>query len=152
MTLFLSTFMNRLDKKGRVSVPSSFRLALSGQSFQGLVVFRSYKFPAIEGMGMSRMEQLSQSVDQLDLFSDTQDDFTATIFADSHMLAFDGDGRIVLPELLIQYAQIESNVAFVGRGATFQIWNGEAFEAHQEKARQRIQEKQSTLKLKVDHA
>jgi DNA-binding transcriptional regulator/RsmH inhibitor MraZ len=40
----------------------------------------------------------------------------------------------------------------VGRGGTFQIWNGEAFEAHQEKARQRIQEKQSTLKLKVDHA
>jgi MraZ protein len=152
MTLFLSTFMNKLDKKGRVSVPASFRLALSGQAFQGLVVFRSYKFPAIEGMGMNRMEHLSQSVDQLDLFSDTQDDFTATIFADSHMLPFDGDGRIVLPEILINHARIENNVAFVGRGATFQIWNGEDFEAHQEKARQRIQEKQSTLKLKVDHA
>jgi MraZ protein len=152
MTLFLSTFMNRLDKKGRVSVPAPFRLALSGQAFQGVVVFRSYKSSAIEGMGMNRMERLSQSVDQLDMFSDVQDDFAATIFADSHMLAFDGDGRIVLPELLIKHAQIENNVAFVGRGATFQIWNGEAFEAHQEKARQRIQERQSTLKLREDHA
>ncbi len=68
MTLFLSTFVNKIDKKGRISVPASFRQALAQQSFQGVVVFRSYKFPAIEGMGIERMERLSSSVDELDLF------------------------------------------------------------------------------------
>lgn len=152
MTLFLSTFVNKLDKKGRVSVPASFRLALSKQSFQGIVAFRSFKLPAIEGMGLDRMQRLSESVDQLDLFSDTQDDLTASIFSDSQMLAFDGDGRVVLNQALIDHAKILDGVAFVGRGATFQIWNPGDFEAHQQEARQRIQTNRETLKLKADHA
>jgi MraZ protein len=152
MNLFLSTFVNKLDKKGRVSVPASFRLALSQQSFQGIVAFRSFKLPAIEGMGIDRMQRLSESVDQLDLFSDAQDDLTASIFSDSQMLGFDGDGRVVLNQALIDHTNIQDGVAFVGRGATFQIWNPENFEAHQQEARQRIQKNRETLKLKVDHA
>lgn len=152
MALFLSTFINKLDKKGRVSVPASFRLALTGQTFQGIVAFRSYKFPAIEGMGIDRMQRLSDSVDQLDLFSEAQDDLTATIFADSHMLAFDGDGRVMLPQALLEHAKIQDSVAYVGHGATFQIWNPQAFEAYQYEARKRVQDKQATLKLRPDHA
>lgn len=152
MTLFLSTFINKLDKKGRVSVPISFRQALAGQAFQGIVAFRSYKLPAIEGMGINRMERLRDSVDQLDLFSEAQDDLTATIFADAQMLAFDGDGRVVLPQILFEHAKIKDTAAFVGRGATFQIWNPEDFAAHQSEVRKRVQEKQSTLKLRADHA
>ncbi len=152
MALFLSTFVNKLDKKGRVSVPASFRLVLSGQSFQGIVGFRSYKVPAIEGMGIDRMQKISESVDQLDLFSEVQDDLTATIFADAHTLALDGDGRVILPQVLLDHAKIKDNVAFVGRGATFQIWDPDAFERHQQEARQRVQEKQATLKLRDDHA
>ncbi len=152
MALFLSTFINKLDKKGRVSVPASFRLALSGQTFQGIVAFRSYKLLAIEGMGMDRMQRLSESVDQLDLFSDAQDDLTTTIFADAQMLALDGDGRVVLPQLLLDYARIQDSVAFVGRGATFQIWEPQAFEAHQQEARERVQEKKVPLKLRLEHA
>jgi len=152
MSLFLSTFIHKLDKKGRVSVPAAFRLALSRQAFQGLVAFRSYKLPAIEGMGIDRMQRMSDSVDQLDLFSEAQDDLTATIFADSQMLTFDGDGRIVLPQVLLDHAEIQDSVAYVGRGATFQIWNPDSFEAHQHEARNRVQEKQATLKLRTDHA
>jgi MraZ protein len=152
MTLFLSTFINKLDKKGRVSVPASFRLALSGQDFQGIVAFRSYKLPAIEGMGLDRMQRLSKSVDHLDLFSEVQEDLAATIFADTQMLAFDGDGRVILQPLLLEHANIQDAVAFVGRGATFQIWNPLAFEAHQQEARKRVLEKQATVKLRDDHA
>ena len=144
--------MNKLDKEGRVSVPASFRLALSGETFPGIIAFRSYKLPTIEGMGIDRMQRLSNSVDQLDLFSDAQDDLAATIFADSHMLSFDGDGRIVLSQLLLDHAKIHDMVAFVGRGATFQIWNPEAFQAHQQEARKRVQDKQATLKLRMDDA
>ncbi len=150
MTLFLSTFMNKLDKKGRVSVPASFRQMLSGQSFQGIVAFRSYKLPAIEGMGIDRMQRLSDSVDKLDAFSEAQDDLTASIFADSQMLAFDGDGRIVLTPLLLEHAQLKDTVAFVGRGALFQIWNPELFEQHQQEARKRVSDKKITFKVWSD--
>jgi Uncharacterized protein conserved in bacteria len=150
MALFLSTFINRIDKKGRVSVPAPFRAALAQeprQAFQGIIAFRSYKHRAIECCSYERMEQLSSSVDTLDLFSDEQDDFTATIFADSIQIPYDGDGRIILPKKLADFAEIESEAAFVGRGATFQIWSPLMFEKVQAEARERIKERQTTLKL-----
>jgi MraZ protein len=147
MALFLSTFTNKLDKKGRVSVPASFRSMLAGQTFQGIVGFRSYKLPAVEGMGIDRMQRLSESVDQLDVFSEAQDDLTAAIFADAQMMAFDGDGRIIVPPLLLEHAKIKESVVFVGRGATFQIWNPELFDKHQGEARKRVQNKDAPFKI-----
>lgn len=152
MTLFLSTYVNKIDKKGRVSVPASFRNALSTDTFNGIVAFRSYKLPAIEGLSMQRMKVMSDSVDTLDLFSEDQDDFASTIFADAHQLNFDSDGRIILPEELKAHAHLEDSVAFVGRGATFQLWNPDAFAEHQKTARQRVHDKRATIKLKTDES
>jgi len=147
MALFLSTFINKIDKKGRISVPASFRATLADQAYPGIIIFRSYKHPALDGMGIDRMQKLSDSVDTMDLFSDAQDDLTTSIFADSHMLAFDGDGRVMLPQLLIDHAKLTDTAAFVGRGATFQIWNPKTFELMQDQARARVREGQVTLKL-----
>lgn len=152
MALFLSTHVNRIDKKGRVSVPASFRSALAQDSFNGIIAFRSYKLAAIEGVSMQRMKVISESVDNLDLFSEDQDDFASTIFADAHQLNFDADGRIILPEDLREHANLKDQAAFVGRGATFQIWNPDAFKEHQLTARQRVHDKRATIKLKTEES
>jgi MraZ protein len=150
MALFLSTFVNKIDKKGRISVPAPFRAALVGESFQGIVAFRSYKYNAIEACNIQRMQRLSDSVDDLDFFSDTQDDLASTIFADAQQLPLDGDGRIILPPSLKDHAGLTDAAAFVGRGATFQIWSPEAFLAYQNQARERVQKQQATVKLRPD--
>lgn len=147
MALFLSTFVNRVDKKGRVSVPASFRAALAGQSFPGIVAFRSFKSPALEACGIDAIERLSQSLDSFPLFSAEHDDLVASTLADSRQLPFDGDGRIVLPADLARHAKITDRAAFVGRGPMFQIWNPEAFERFQEEARARVQKAGATVRL-----
>ncbi len=152
MALFLSTFTNKLDKKGRISVPAPFRLVLGKQDFQGVIGFRSYTHPTIEGMGVDRMQRLSESVDQLDVFSEDQDDLASAIFADAQMMSFDTEGRIIIPPHLLEHAHIKDMVAFVGRGATFQMWNPELFEDHQKNARTRIHDKRATLKMGGSHA
>lgn len=146
MALFLSTFVNRIDKKGRVSVPASFRAALNQEKFQGFVAFRSYRSQAIECCSESRMAEIATSVDSLDMFSDDQDDLTAAIFADAIQIPFDGDGRIVLPQKLREYGDINEQVAFVGRGKTFQLWHPDVFDVQQQQARIRAREKQATLR------
>lgn len=148
MAIFLSSFENKVDKKGRVSVPASFRQALSQEAFQGIVLFRSYKSDTLEGCGLSRMERLSDSIDEMEQFSEDQDDLLATIFADAHQLAFDADGRVMLPKALMEHAKVTDRVMFVGRGGTFQIWNPSDFAIHQEQARSRAREKKMTLRLK----
>lgn len=150
MALFLSTFVNKVDRKGRVSVPATFRAAIKDQSFMGIVAFRSYRENAIEACAIDRMERMSDSVDDMDLFSDEQDDLASTIFADAHQLPIDGDGRIILPPALTEHAGITDLAAFVGRGGTFQIWNPDAFAQHQAEARTRVAQRRATLRLRPD--
>lgn len=145
MGVFLSTFCNKIDKKGRVSVPSSFRTALGEQSFQGIVVFPSLFLQAIEGMGMDRMERLSHHADTLDMSVEKERNVFNSVFADAQALSFDGEGRIVLSEALCHHAQLTHSVTFVGRGLTFQLWNPELFAAHHKKARALKLEKKNQI-------
>ncbi len=138
MALFLSTYVNKVDKKGRVSVPAPFRAALSGQAFQGIVLFRSHTHACLEGFGMDTMEELSSRLDHFDLFSAEQDDMATTIFGDAVQLPFDGDGRVILSAELMEAARIVGAAAFVGMGSKFQIWSPEGFEARRVEAREEI--------------
>lgn len=146
MALFLSTFVNKVDRKGRVSVPATFRAALVSQSFNGIVAFRSFKHPAIDGNGMDRLEMMSASLETVEQFSEDYDSLAA-IFAEAQQLSFDGEGRIVLTESLIEHAGITESAAFVGLGPTFQIWEPERHKAHQAEMRDRARRQNVTLPL-----
>lgn len=145
MALFLSTFINRIDKKGRVSVPASFRTVLSEASGQGFAAFPSYRLSALEACGLDRMRQLVQGVDGLAIFSQEHTDFASILFADAEVLQCDTEGRVMLPARLLKHACINDHVAFVGCGSTFQIWDPEAFSAHQAAARARLQSQNMSL-------
>lgn len=145
MGLFLSTYINKIDGKGRVSVPAGFRAALAANPFQGIVVFRARSHAALEGFGMDDMTEIAARLDHFDLFSDTQDDLAGMIFAEARQLPFDGDGRIVLPEDLRSFCGMTDKAAFVGMGRKFQIWEPAALEKRLADARQNVQDKGLTV-------
>lgn len=130
MAIFLSSYINRLDKKGRVSVPAPFRAVLGAEA-TGIVVFRSLHHEALDGCSVEHLEQLSASLEQLDLAPETYELIETTIFGGSVHLAFDGEGRITLPEHLAAGVGITDQVAFVGRRKTFQIWEPSKLAAHE---------------------
>ena len=88
---FFSRFDNRVDRKGRVSVPARWRPILSAQSFNGIVAYPSPVAAAIEGGGMERLERLAESIDTFNPFSDNHGDFAAALLTRSHPLAFDSE-------------------------------------------------------------
>ncbi|MDR2770187.1 MAG: division/cell wall cluster transcriptional repressor MraZ [Rickettsiales bacterium] len=139
MGLFLSSFMNRIDAKGRISVPAAFRAAVSGESFAGVVLYRSFTGKCIEGMPMSRMEALADAADKGDIFDSKLDELTAMLFADARQLPFDVTGRICIPSDLLAHAEIAAEAVFVGRGKSFQIWDPSAFQAVQAASLSRLQ-------------
>mgnify|MGYP001215499300 CR=1 FL=1 len=144
--MFLSTTTNKVDRKGRVSVPAAFRTVLARQSFQGIVALPSFKHPAVQCGGIDWMEKLGAGVDAYDMFSDEHDTLTAALFANAQQLAFDGEGRVILPEPLIDHAGLSDKAAFVGRGPLFEIWNPEAFADYQSEAVRQAAEKGLTLR------
>lgn len=140
MASFISTYVNKVDKKGRVSVPAAFRAALSGQAFQGLIAFPSITEPAVEAFGRDMLDELDrQRLQQRMAGGDFErallgagdDDLIETILASASELPFDGEGRIVLPQSLAAHAGIDGMAAFVGRGSRIQIWSPDRFEKRQ---------------------
>ncbi len=144
--LFLSTYQNRIDKKGRVSVPAQFRANLAGQEFSGIVAYGSLLHPCIEGCGMGRFMKLNERIEMLDPFSEERDAFATTIFGESVQLGFDGEGRIMLPEALIAQANLSEQAVFVGKGEIFEIWEPVAFAEHALRARELAKAKRYQLR------
>lgn len=146
MALFLSSFEKKIDKKGRVSVPSTFRAALAGENFNGIVVYGSFVNPCIEASGMNRIEQMHERIEELDPFSEERDAFATAIMGGSVQLSFDGEGRVVLPEHFLKENGIDGECVFVGKGATFEIWEPKAYREYETKARKLALEKRMSLR------
>ncbi len=145
--LFLSTYVNKIDKKGRVSVPSSFRTLLVNKSFAGIIAYESIGNECIEACDLERIKQLSASIDNLDPYSEERDAFATILLGGSIKLAFDNEGRILLPESLIKFAHLTDKACFVGKGQTFEIWNPNRYEEHYKRAKDLAAKKRVLLRL-----
>ena len=126
--MFLSTFENKLDKKGRVSVPASYRAYLSSLGYNGIICFPSFNNQSIEAWPQDRIEKISNTIDSLNPFDEKKDYFATSILSESTNLQFDGEGRILITQKLLKHAKIKNSMLFVGQGKTFQIWEPTAFE------------------------
>lgn len=146
MTQFLGTHQNRLDAKGRVSVPAAFRTALRGTDGTASLVLRpSHKHPCIEAWPTRAFEALAAPVDRLDTFSDEQDDLVTSLYADAFPVEADKEGRIVLTDALKGHAGLQDTVVFMGMGRIFTIWEPAAAEQRRAEARDRARNRGFTL-------
>jgi len=146
MALFLSTYTNKVDKKGRVSVPARYRAELARQGFEGIILFPSYAHQAIEACGMDFLNSLQERLGAFDPFDEVRDDLASSIMSDSVELSFDGEGRIIMPGWLMEHAAITGHAAFVGQGDRFQIWEPEAAAAFKRQSRERALRHRGRLK------
>ena len=147
MGLFLSCYENRLDTKGRISVPAAFRSSLNNENFAGVVLYRSFTNNCIEGLSMSRMEKIANATDKMGIFDGDLDNISALVFADARPLAFDVTGRIIIPSDLLKHANISDKALFVGRGNSFQIWNPSDFEKIQQNSMNQLRKIRPSIKI-----
>ena len=144
--MFLSTYENKLDKKGRVSVPASFRSYLSNLGYNGVVCYPSFNNQSIEAWPQDRIEKISNSIESLNPFEEKRDFFATSVLAESINLQFDGEGRILLTPKLLKHAKIKNSMVFVGQGKTFQIWEPTIFEKFKVNARKKANLNRAGLK------
>ena len=144
--MFLSTYENKLDKKGRVSVPASFRSYLSNLGYNGVICYPSFNNQSIEAWPQDRIEKISNTIDSLNPFEEKRDFFATSILSESTNLQFDSEGRISLSSKLLKHAKIKNSMLFVGQGKTFQIWEPTSFEKFRVNARKKSNINRNSLK------
>ena len=125
MALFLSTFENRIDRKGRLSVPAPFRATLEA-NHAALFLYRSLVLPCIEGCGPERISQIVDAIDTMDSLSEEVATLT-TMLSSAQEMRLDSEGRIMLSAEFISFAGLSETALFAGVGRSFQIWHPETF-------------------------
>jgi MraZ protein len=157
MDRYVSTFTNKIDAKGRVSVPAPFRLVLERDGYSsaaggagpaagssggggGIYCYPSLDSAAIDAGGERLARKIDALLANLADYSDERDELSVALYGDVQVLNVDPDGRIVLPESLRAHAGLTNQVTFVGLGDKFQIWEPAAFEARRAAAREKVQE------------
>ena len=144
--MFLSSYENKLDKKGRVSVPASYRSHLSSLGYSGFIAYPSFNNEALEACSQNRIEKLSNTIDSLNPFEEKRDFFATSVLSESLSLQFDSEGRVLISEKLLSHAKIKNNILFVGLGKTFQIWEPKSFEKFRIVAKKKAYQNRSNLK------
>ncbi|MDP9095000.1 MAG: division/cell wall cluster transcriptional repressor MraZ [Pseudomonadota bacterium] len=135
----MGTHQSRFDAKGRMSVPASFRAVLRSFAVEGqasLILRPSHTLDCIDAWPASRFDALAAGFDKIDLFSEDQDDLATTLYADAWPVEPDREGRIVVPDSLVQHAGLTESVVFMGLGVRFQIWEPTAALQRKMNARQ----------------
>jgi transcriptional regulator MraZ len=140
MDEFVSTFTNRLDAKGRVSIPASFRAVLAVDGFDGLYCCPTLDRQAVDAGGNRFRETIRSSLSLFEPFSEDHEFLSTTLIGESEILKIDQDGRVVLTEAITAHAGIGEKVTFVGQGYKFQIWEPDRFVAYREEAKNRLRD------------
>ncbi|MFH1796701.1 MAG: division/cell wall cluster transcriptional repressor MraZ [Pseudomonadota bacterium] len=138
MDRFLSSAVNRIDAKGRVSVPGAFRALAAKRGYHDLYALRALEEPALDVGGMDLLERYERQLDQTNPFLRTADDMSAYVHGEGTFLKLDADGRITMSDFIREHTGITSEVGFLGRGQFFQIWEPERMRQHLADVRTRL--------------
>ena len=106
----------------------------------------SFNNSSIEACSQDRIEKISSAIDSLNPFEEKRDFFATSVLSESENLHFDTEGRVSIPEKLLNHAKIKYNILFVGLGKTFQIWEPKNFEKFKFVARKKAFQNRSNLK------
>jgi MraZ protein len=140
MDRFVSNFTNRLDAKGRVSIPAAFRAVLARDGYEGLCVLPSLDQPALDAGGNALLSEIDRLLGGLAPYSEERDALSTALLGTSEVLKLDAEGRVILTDSLKSFANIKDAVTLVGHGHKFQIWEPETFRAHLDNARARARD------------
>jgi MraZ protein len=131
---FTGKWLNTVDAKGRVSVPSPIRKIITARipDAKTMMLARHDRDQCIKGFDKSylalaygdmRAEQKSDIENGRP--TDSRFSRSTTLFGSTEEIAIDGSGRIILPPGLRRRAGITDSALFIGAGETFEIWSPE---------------------------
>ena len=141
MTEFVGKFLNKIDKKGRVSVPALWRPKLLGKDFSGIVAQKS-DYNSIDAYSQKYLESYQDWLDKQDPLLETNE-YEATLIFGSSMLPFDQEGRVLIPEILRNNSSLANDALFVGMGRKFRIWEPNSFANYEKKAREYMKKRKT---------
>ena len=130
---------HKVDTKGRVSIPASFRRVLeagdpnwqSGDSPELVIVYGDHRRKYLECYTMEAIDEVDAKIDALPRGSMERKMLQRLFHGQSFPTNVDETGRLVLPTKLRSKIDLDKEAFFIAAGDTFQIWKPETYETEE---------------------
>lgn len=127
--MFLGTFEPNLMSGGRIALPKKIREELLGRRL--ILTIAIGEENCIYGFSEKMWEKTTAPELERPLFSDKEGrDLRRKVFSEALNIELDSQGRCIIPERMLKYAQIDQNIVIKGSGEHFEIWNKEKWEEY----------------------
>lgn len=123
--MFIGEFSHNLDDKGRMAIPVKFRPELK----KGAVVTRGLD-SCLFVYTKSEWEKLASKLAALPISQANSRAFARLMLAGAMDVAIDGQGRVMLPEYLRQFAALKKNIVVAGLYNRLEIWDNEMWQKY----------------------
>lgn len=124
--MFLGQYEHSLDDKGRVTLPARFRAALE----RGVVVTRGLD-GCLWVFTLEKWDEVAAKIDSLPWTQRGGRNFVRLMFSGAVDASPDKQGRIRIPDYLLKYAGISSEVVILGLNSKMEIWAGDRWTEQQ---------------------
>ncbi|MBI4181114.1 MAG: division/cell wall cluster transcriptional repressor MraZ [Chloroflexi bacterium] len=121
--MFLGEFEYRIDEKGRLPIPPKFREELRG----GVALTPGIE-KCINAYPLAEWSKLASELTTASVPRSNLRRLNRAIFATAFTLSMDGQGRIVLPPPLREYASIKDEAIVIGVSSYLELWNREQWQ------------------------
>jgi MraZ protein len=139
---FISTVVGSLDSKGRVCIPATYRHLLSAQNTNGVYICPSFIDPALDAFGQELLDRINTRLAGQDpFFSASFDDEATALIARTQALPIDENGRVRIPDVMIEHAGLKDRIVFVGKAQKFQVWDADRYAPIEAEALARVKAK-----------
>lgn len=118
-----------LDAKGRMALPARLRELATNVSSGALVVTVDIKDPCLLLYPLGYWEVVQRKVENLPNMNPRSRTLQRLLIGHATDLEPDGTGRILLPQKLREYAQLDKKIVLVGQGNKVEIWSEPLWEA-----------------------
>jgi MraZ protein len=126
---FLGNIEAKMDAKGRVFFPATFRRELQASSEERLVMRRDmFQCCLVIYPESVWNEQLDQLRQRLNRWNPTHQMVFRQFISDVEILTLDGNGRILIPKRFQQLIHLKQGLRFIGMDDTIEVWTAEATE------------------------
>ena len=126
MSYLTGEFECKLDNKGRMMVPSGLRKKLPGADADGLVINRGFKKYLVI-YTKPEWEKKLDELSKLNQYENKNIEFIRYFTRGATEVSVDAAGRINLPQLLLDYANIKDEVVLTCQLNKIEVWDRAAY-------------------------
>ena len=112
-----------LDPKGRLVMPSRYRECVNNQCQGQLIATIDPETPCLLLYPLGAWEIIEQKIQALPSFNKATRRIQRLLIGHATECDMDGQGRLLIPQTLRDYAQFDKNLMLVGQGKKFEIWS-----------------------------